>query len=321
MSRAAELLASQQKASTPSILGYGQFEVIDLAEDARDVVVTTDGGETTQVMRCTSGYTTRAEGDVVLAHQYRGGWLVVGKIGAPPIPEPPPPPTPLTKAEVQAMINASLPPEVNVAWSAGAPSGTGWDQAVATYLRDDGAGARSLHFDIVAAVAPSPKPPPPPAPPAAAPGPATRSPDSEGGWRGSQAYDEPMAGDASPYSDGGDRIGGWFYGTDIAAACAGKTVAKMVVTITRQDSNHGRNAKVPVRLATHTKTSKGKPTLSNKWSTGTSLARGGSASITLPANVRDALASGSAKGLACWGNGTSDYIRYVRSGKLVISFS
>src|SRR5690606_8790971 len=95
-------------------------------------------------------------------------------------------------------------------YGTGVPSGSGWMQVTTTYVRrvDD---RIEQYFQVASVTDPSPD-----APSVPSPKPVTISPNSSGSWRNGRPddyVDYPMQGD---WTGGGNRRGGWFYGTKIA---------------------------------------------------------------------------------------------------------
>ncbi|SFK72830.1 hypothetical protein [Streptomyces pini] len=201
-------------------------------------------------------------------------------------------------------------------WGTGTPSGDGWMQPTALYVRKAADGKAELYAQV--ATEPTD---PPDEPTGAVARPVSLSPTDSGSWRGGRpdSYaDFPMQGD---WTGGGDRRGGWFYGTAIADACSGKTVAKMTVGFTRRRGS-GVNAKRPLHLYLHSYTSppSGQLSLGDGPEDLLRLSVGGTGTATLPAAWRTALATGAARGLAIYARGSTDYMA-VSGGTLKIEFS
>lgn len=201
-------------------------------------------------------------------------------------------------------------------WGTGAPAGSGWMQATMLYVRKAADGKAELYAQVGTAPADQPE-----TPTGAVPRPVTISPTSSGAWRGGrrdQSRDNPYQGD---WTGGGNLRGGWFYGTSIAAACAGKTVAKMTVTVTRQ-RGAGVNSKRPVRcyLHGHTSPPSGQLDLDDGPESLLSLSVGATGTAALPASWRTKLAAGTARGLAIYADGASDYMS-VTGGSIRIEFA
>lgn len=199
-------------------------------------------------------------------------------------------------------------------WGTAAP-GAGWDQVTTLWTRRDANGVGQLYAQIAGS---TPSPTPPTTRP---PKTVTISATSSDSWRSGRRDDYasyPMQGD---WTGGGNRRGAWFYGTAIADACAGKTVSSMRVALTRR-SGSGVNAKRPLHLYLHDYTSppSGQLELGAGPEELLSLSAGGKGTATLPASWRSALASGSARGLAIYASGRTDYMA-VMGGQITITFS
>lgn len=297
MDAADNLLASRPEVA---FRAASVLRVIGVGEDGKSVVVTDEATETT--MPCLDGYGLRTPGDMVLAVQLAGGaWVVLGRLGA----------EATSLAALQETV-ASIP-AVNVTWGDGPPSGSGWKSGSTVYARDDGDGDRTLYINLGAA---DPDPPPVTKPPKKRT--ATVSASDQGGWResSSQSDDEVKAGAWT----GSDWYGAWFFGTDIEDAVAGRSVSKMTLTIARKDDTSGWNRGVPIHLGLHNRTTRGRPTITNKWNPGIKLSRGEADTITLPATQRDRLASGSSRGIAIYGSGRNDYAAFSARAVIRITF-
>jgi hypothetical protein len=258
---------------------------------------------------CTDAYRNRKAGDVVAVR--RGAIpVVLWRLGADP--------AETEAAAVETVAKqASLDVQVVRAATYGttAPTGTGWQAATAVYTRKV-AGKLELYFQVPDASDPSPTTPDVPAP-----GPVTISPTASGSWRSGRPDDYasyPMQGD---WTGGGNRRGGWFYGTKIAEACAGKSVAKMTVSFTRRRGS-GANSQRPLHLYLHGYTSppSGQLNLGDGPEDLLRLSVGAKGTATLPSAWRTALASGSARGLAIYASGSADYMA-VSGGSITITFS
>lgn len=200
-------------------------------------------------------------------------------------------------------------------WGTAAPSGTGWQGPVTLYMRKNSEGKVELYGQLASQSDTSPT-----APPARTPKPVTISPTDYGSWRNGRpdsyaAY--PAQGD---WTGGGNRRGAWFYGTQIAAACSGRTVTRMEVTLTRRRGS-GVNASRPVHMYLHSYTSapSGQLTLGDGPSSLMSLSVGATRTVALPTAWRTALASGSARGLAVYAAGSRDYMS-LTGGTIKITF-
>ncbi|MEU1496046.1 hypothetical protein [Streptomyces sp. NPDC005732] len=200
-------------------------------------------------------------------------------------------------------------------YGTGAPAGTGWQAASAVYMRKVD-GKLELYFQVGDASDPSPGTP---AVPTSKP--AVINPTASGTWRGGRPDDyasSPVQGD---WTGRGNRRGGWFYGSAIQSACAGKTVASMRVAFTRK-AGAGSNGKRPLHLYLHSHSSppSGQLNLGDGPEDLLRLSAGAKGTATLPASWRAALASGSAKGIAIYASGRTDYMA-VTGGTLTITFS
>ncbi|MFF1498715.1 hypothetical protein ACFVZR_02260 [Streptomyces sp. NPDC058316] len=201
-------------------------------------------------------------------------------------------------------------------WGTPAPTGPGWQQVQTLYLRKGAEGKVELYGQLGTVTDPSPG-----TPPSRAPKPVTINASTSGSWRGGrpdETRDIPYQGD---YTGRGNLRGGWFYGTAIAAACAGKTVASMKVKFTRS-RGAGVNAKRPLHLYLHAYTSppSGQLALGDGADDLLSLSVGAQGTAALPASWRSQLASGAARGLAISASGSRDYMG-VSGGQITISFS
>jgi ribosomal protein S6E (S10) len=291
--------------------------VLGVGDDGRTVILDAGNGKPVTAP-CMRHYTDRSEGDQVLVRQLsRKNWLVLG--------------TPgqvidyITRAAVQDMIDDAVadidipkvPPKVTVTMSNGAPAGTGWQQAaVLPFVRDDGDGARAIHFQLAAPQTPS-DPPTDPPPPTRTPRPVTISPNSHGSYRpGGQTDPGLIQGRWS----GEAWTAALFYGSKIADACAGKTVDDMHITVARRDDGSGWNRGVPIHIGVHGRQTKGKVTSLTKVHTLGTLQRGQRKRFLLPAEIINGLKSGDD-----WGVGfgeTSDYVKLTDgSGDIDITFS
>lgn len=201
-------------------------------------------------------------------------------------------------------------------WGTAAPSGTGWQTVQTLYLRKNSEGKVELYGQLAAQSDTSPD-----TPPDRAPKPATISPTDYGTWRGGRPDDYANYPTQGDWTGRGNRRGGWFYGSAISNACAGKTVAKMTVKFTRRTGS-GVNAKRPLHLYLHNYGSapSGQLNLDDGPEELLSLSVGATGTVTLPASWRSQLASGSAKGLAIYTTGNRDYMS-VRGGTITITFS
>jgi len=200
-------------------------------------------------------------------------------------------------------------------YGTGAPAGSGWQAASAVYVRKVD-GRLELYFQVPSDADPSPGTPSVPSPK-----PVTISPTDSGTWRNNRPDEYASAPTQGDWTGRGNRRGGWFYGSAIQNACAGKTVAKMTVAFTRKTGS-GVNAKRPMHLYLHSHSSppSGQLNLGDGPEDLLRLSVGAKGTATLPKSWATALASGSAKGLAIYASGSTDYMS-VTGGKITISFS
>ncbi|MGW1587328.1 hypothetical protein [Streptomyces sp. NPDC002386] len=201
-------------------------------------------------------------------------------------------------------------------WGTAAPAGSGWQTVQTLYLRKNSEGKVELYGQLASATDTSPD-----APAERAPKPVTVSPTDYGTWRNGRPDDYasyPMQGD---WTGGGNRRGGFFFGSRIVDACAGKTVAKMTVKFRRRTGS-GVNSKRPLHLYLHGYASppSGSFTLDDGPEDLLSLSVGATGTATLPASWRAQLASGAARGLAIYASGSRDYMA-VSGCSITISFS
>ncbi|MFJ8755690.1 hypothetical protein [Streptomyces cyaneofuscatus] len=204
-----------------------------------------------------------------------------------------------------------------VTWGEVSPPGAGWQAGTTVHARKNAAGQVELYVQLGVPYTDPPPPPKPPRPPS----PLTIQPTAADSWRGGRRDDYasvPIQGD---WTGGGNRRGGWFYGSGIADACAGKTVTRMAVSFTRR-TGAGANAKRPLHLYLHDYPSppSGQLSLGAGPEELLSLSVGAKGSAALPASWRAALASGAARGLAIYASGRTDYMA-VTGGALTITFS
>ncbi|WP_215456683.1 hypothetical protein [Streptomyces sp. ATCC 21386] len=258
---------------------------------------------------CTDAYRNRKAGDIVAVR--RGAVpVVLWRLGADPAE------TDQTTTE-QIAVQASLDVQVVRAatYGTGAPAGSGWQQATEVHVRKVD-GRLELYFKVASIADPSPGTPDVPVPK-----PVTIPPDDSGSWRNGRPDEYASAPTQGDWTGGGNRRGGWFYGSAIQNACAGKTVAKMQVKFTRRRGT-GANARRPLHLYLHDHASppSGQLDLDDGPEELLSLAVGATGTATLPASWRSQLASGAAKGLAIYASGSRDYLA-VTGGRITITFS
>ncbi|MFG3140753.1 hypothetical protein ACGFZA_31680 [Streptomyces sp. NPDC048211] len=259
---------------------------------------------------CADSYRNRAAGDWVAVT--RGARpVVIWRLGQDPGVE--------TEDEIRELaLDAAAEIQVvrAVAWGTGEPFGTGWQAVAATHVRKNEQGKVEYYHQLA-----SETDPPPPPPPSRAPSPVTITATSSGSWRNGRPDDyasNPMQGD---WTGGGNRRGGWFYGMKIQTACAGKTVSSMAVTFTRARGS-GANGKRPMHLYLHSYTSppSGQLALGVGPEDLLRLSVGARGTAILPTSWRTALAAGTARGLAIYANGSTDYAAFT-GGSLRITFA
>lgn len=267
------------------------------------------GGAAFYDVACTDAYRNRTAGDVVAVR--RGAVpVVLWRLG-----EDPADTDAASIAEVAREAAADLIAISSYTWGTAAP-GVGFEQVTELWTKKDSAGKGVLYARLASAPDPSPE-----APPTQAPKTAVISPTDSGTWRRGRPDDYASSPTQGDWTGRGDRRGGWFYGTAIASACTGKTVSSMTVKFTRK-RGAGINGKVRMRLYLHDHTSapSGQLDLDDGPETLLSLAVGAKGTATLPGSWRTALASGTARGLAIYGHGKSDYAAFT-GGQITIRFS
>jgi hypothetical protein len=281
--------------------------VFDVTEDGK-VNLTMQGADIYGVA-CTDAYRNRAAGDIVAVR--RGAVpVVLWRLGDDPAD------TEQAAVEKIATETAQDLQVVRAAtYGTGAPAGTGWQAASAVYARKVD-GKLELYFQVASVADPSPGTPTVPSPKA-----VTISPTDSGTWRSSRPDDYASAPTQGDWTGRGNRRGAWFYGSSIQSACAGKTVASMKVAFARKTGT-GVNGKRPMHLYLHAHSSppSGQLNLGSGPEELLSLSVGAKGTATLPASWAAALASGTAKGLAIYASGRTDYMA-VTGGKITISFS
>lgn len=233
-----------------------------------------------------SSYTDRKAGDKVTVRKARRSWVVLGKAGA----------------------LADPGEQVTMTSGEGAPSGSGWVQAQTVWSRGS---ELYIQRDTVS----QPDPPPPPN--------VTVNPASEAAY--AEGYlnhgKSPRQGTYSGY---GPWSGIWCFGSAIADACAGRTVAAMTVRLHRTGSRHGLYSKQHPSIWTHEHNTPpgGTPNLHNRHDPAHGLGLGEAFDYPLPSLHVDALASGNETGIGVYtGEFRSDYIIYSQSGAVTIRFS
>jgi hypothetical protein len=308
MADAAELLGAELLAATSTSGDVVSLMVADVTESGR-VNLDLGTGDLLLDVACPDSYRDRAAGDWV-AVRMSAKPVVLWRLGDDP--------AETDTARVQAAAEQAFQ-DLQVVRAAtygtGAPAGSGWQSASAVYMRKVD-GKIEVYFQVASVADPSPGTPAVPTPK-----PTTVSPTDSGSWRGGRPDEyasTPVQGD---WTGRGNRRGGWFYGSAIQNACTGKTVASMKVAFARK-SGAGVNAKRPMHLYLHSHSSppSGQLNLGDGPEDLLRLSAGAKGSATLPASWRTALASGSAKGLAIYASGSSDYMA-VTGGQITITFS
>ncbi|WP_326742588.1 hypothetical protein [Streptomyces sp. NBC_01768] len=293
-------------AETTSSKDFVSAQVVDVTDEGVNLMLS--GALVTDVP-CATSYVGRAAGDWVAVRIAGGRPVVAWRLGEDR--------ADATAAQMQSIaVDAAEDVQVvrAVTWGTGAPSGLGW-QSVATPFARKVNGKVELYLQLGSQ---SDTPPTPPA--TKPPRPVSISPSSSGSWRNGRPDDyasDPTQGD---WTGRGDRRGAWFYGMNIASACAGKTVSSMSITVTRKRGS-GVNAKRPVHFYLHNYTSSpsGQLNLGDGPEELMSLSVGGKATAKLPVSWRNALASGSARGIAVYSRGSRDYGSYT-GGSISITF-
>lgn len=281
--------------------------VFDVTEDGT-VNLTMQGADIYGVA-CTDAYRNRAAGDTVAVR--RGAVpVVLWRLGDDP--------ADTDKADIEKIAtDAAQDAQVVRAatYGTGAPAGTGWQTASAVYMRKVD-GRLEVYFQVPSVADPSPGTPSVPSPK-----PVTISPTDSGTWRSGRPDDYASAPTQGDWTGRGNRRGAWFYGSAIQNACSGKTVASMKVAFARKTGS-GVNAKRPMHLYLHAHSSapSGQLNLGDGPEELLRLSVGAKGTATLPKSWATALASGSAKGLAIYASGSTDYMA-VTGGKITISFS
>ncbi|MFE9937398.1 hypothetical protein [Streptomyces hirsutus] len=268
------------------------------------------GGSEIYDVACTDAYRNRRAGDVVAVR--RGAVpVVLWRLGDDPDDADTDRTVQVAQDAAEDLIAISA-----YTWGTAAPSGAGWQQVSTLWTRKDTAGKGTLYAQLASVSEASPE-----APATRAPKSVTISPDDSGTWRSGRPDDYASSPTQGDWTGRGDRRGAWFYGTRIATACQGKSVKAMTVKFTRK-RGAGINGKVRQRLYLHDYTSapSGQLSLGDGPEGLLSLAVGAKGTATLPAAWRTALASGSARGLAIYGHGQSQYAAFT-GGQLTISFS
>lgn len=281
-------------------------EVVDVTDLGVNLSM---GGALVLDVPCADSYRSRAAGDWV-AVRPGARPVVVWRLGQDP--------GDADEATIRAVAKeVALDEQVVRAatWGTAAPSGSGWQQATVPFVRKTAEGQVELYFQLASQSDDSPS-----APPGRVPKSVKVTANSSGSWRNGRRdeyRDYPFQGD---YTGGGALRGGWFYGSKIADACAGKTVSKMTVSFSRRRGS-GANARRPMRLYLHDHTS---PPSSLDLDEGPeellSLSVGAQGTATIPAEWRTKLANGTRRGLAVYARGSRDYAAFS-GGTITITFS
>ncbi|MEU1152645.1 hypothetical protein ABZ369_06450 [Streptomyces sp. NPDC005918] len=201
-------------------------------------------------------------------------------------------------------------------WGTAGPSGSGWQTVTTLYVRKDPDGKAQLYMQLGTQSDTSPSTP------SRGPKSKTISPTGSGSWRGGRPDDYASAPTQGDWTGRGNRRGAWFYGSAIETACAGRTVSSMKVSFSRKRGS-GVNGKIPMNLYLHNYSSPPSGQLNLGAGPEDGLLRlsvGAKGTASLPASWRSALSSGSAKGLAIYASGRSEYGSFT-GGKITISFS
>ncbi|MFJ4322261.1 hypothetical protein ACIP3A_03945 [Streptomyces tricolor] len=284
------------------------LQVADVTASGRVNLQLGDGSLLLEVA-CPDSYRNRAAGDWV-AVRLSSVPVVLWRLGDDPATTEA---ADLKKAATEAAQDVQV---VRAAtYGTGTPTGSGWQPATAVFTRKVD-GKLELYFQVADVSDPSPETPSVPTP-----RPVTVSPTDSGSWRNGRPDDyasTPVQGD---WTDGGNRRGGWFYGSRITDACAGKTAAGMTVAFSRR-AGAGVNAKRPLHLYLHSHASppSGQLTLGDGPNDLLRLSAGAKGTAALPKSWVTALASGAAKGLAIYASGSADYMA-VTGGQITITFS
>lgn len=281
-------------------------EVVDVTDLGVNLSM---GGALVLDVPCADSYRSRAAGDWV-AVRPGARPVVVWRLGQDP--------GDADEATIRAVAKeVALDEQVVRAatWGTAAPSGSGWQQATVPFVRKTAEGQVELYFQLASQSDDSPS-----APPGRVPKSVKVTANSSGSWRNGRRdeyRDFPFQGD---YTGGGALRGGWFYGSKIAAACAGKTVSKMTVSFSRRRGS-GANARRRMHLYLHDHTS---PPSSLDLDEGPeellSLSVGAQGTATIPAEWRIKLANGTRRGLAVYARGSRDYASFS-GGTITITFS
>lgn len=277
--------------------------VVDVRTDGR---VNVDwGGALLVGVPCTDAYRGRAAGDVVAMRPGQRP-VVLWRVG--------PDPGGGDEASIRAVVQDE---QVVKAVTSGAsvPEGEGWQQATTPWVREVPGGVE-LHMQLASAgrgTGEEPEPPPTVTPA------VTLDAAAVGSWRGGAPAEGGTARQGDPDGTGAYR-GGWFYGTAIADACAGKSVAGMTVRLARAPG--GADTKVPIRMYLHAAESPptGQLELVEEPQDLLRLSAEAEATVPLPVGWQTALAAGTARGIAVSATSTGDYAA-LTGGRITITFT
>lgn len=278
---------------------------------------------------CSSGYIGRAVGQTVLVSRVSGQVIVTGTTATPGVDidgindavsnlqataDSLDAFTHAVDSDVTRLENVRIRPSFG---TAAAP--TGFLLADSVWFKDQGGGRVDLYLKRSVDSGTGSSAPPTATRPALTPKPVTLQPNSRGSWRTSGQTDgDVWQGD---WTGRGNWRGGWFYGTQIADACAGKSVKSMTLYLTRTNDGTGWGRGVPAHVSMHNETSKAKPSAMGTMHS-VRLAPGQLVKYSLTDAWKTSLASGSARGFMVSGSGRSDYLKCAGSaGKLVITFN
>lgn len=242
------------------------------------------GGQTLDGIPANVSYSPRAEGDTVLLARWRGGVRVIDRVGAP----------------------SSTSAGTKVTWGNATPNGTGWQQAASVWVRDNEVFAQLSAGD------------PPP-------GDVDEiSPSTQGAWqRGYLDSGQTVSQGAWPTYPH-PYTGGWFYGSQVVAAAGAGAIDSISIRLSRTSKRHGVYGAVTPRLYLLAAGSapNATPPLGDGPVSGPALGLGVSKSFILPTSWRDALASGTAKGIGCYADVGGDYLVFTGScGQLTLTYS
>ena len=234
---------------------------------------------------CADSYQGRKRGDWVAVRISAGQPVVMWRLGASSSPE-------------QTLESIAL---------GSGPAPAGYVQADSVHVRRNADGSLSVYVRSSAAAPWTPgqgTQPPPDV------GRILRANDTGAWWGGARdvTQTDPAQG-ARPQTPTVPVSGGWFYGTAIADACAGKTVANMTLRIIRTED--GPVERTPLHLYTHSYTDA--PASALALDDGPedllSFSPGASEVVTLPEYWWPLFASGTRRGFAVYA-GTDPYTSY-----------